>query len=865
MTSAHPSAGHAETGDDRGVLSGYLPAGPARGRYDELYDESGVVRPQWEPIVDRLVELGDAGARRLDTRVGELVDDDDVTYNVMAEDDSEAQLSRTVRWRLDALPMVIAPDEWDRLARGLAQRSLLFDTVLKDFYGPQRTLRNQIVPPELVFAHPGFLRRAVGVRVPGSRALLLHGADVGRLADGSFAVVDDHTQAPSGVGYAVAGRRVLSRALPVMFRGIAPRALSAFTQNLRLALLDVAPADAEDPSIVVLSPGASSETAFDQATLASTLGVPLVEADDLTVRNGGLYMRSLGRMKRVDVVLRRVDADYTDPLDLRPDSRLGVPGLVELMTRGAVGVVNPLGSGLLENPALHAYLPQLCRALLDEDLLLNSTPAFHLGAPSGDAVLDADRHDLVLTRFASGERVVGARLTELEWAELRTRIDAEPQFWCAKRLVDFSQAPSLLPGDGEVSARGFALRAFTVAQESGYAVLSGGLGQVLSDGPDGRLLSSSAAKDVWVPISEEVRTGVRVATVPARRALAPATPAVTPRMLSNMFWMGRYADRAEALVRLLSVARDRDEQYRNRPWQPGSRALQPLLDAVFAVSGVPFGFTSLRAEGPQATDVLAGLTALTVDDRVPGTVGHSVASLAEAARAVRDQMSMTTWKVLSGGERALATLAGVVDDDGVRLDEALTELLASLLAFAGLAHESLVRDPGWLMMDIGRRIERTLGLVALTREVVVPVTDPETESALLDAYLVTSESSVTHRRLYPGPARPRTAMELMLFDETNPRSAIFQLTTLRADFAGLPDELRSGTTERIVEDLITTLRRFDALDVDSVDEGRRTELDKLLASLREGLREVSDVLERTRFAPQVAARPLWAGTVQGGQ
>lgn len=863
MTSAHLCAG---------VLSGYPPAGPGADRYDELYDAAGAVRPHAEPMVDRLHELGVDGLRRVASRVGELVDDDDITYNVVTGDDPNAQTSRTTSWRLDALPWVIDPDDWDRLARGLAQRSLLLDAVLRDFYGPQHTVRQQVVPPEVVFAHPGFLRRAAGVRPPGPRSLFLHGADVGRLADGSFAVFADHTQSPSGVGYALADRRVMARALPVMFRTVTPRSPSVFAQNLRLALLAAAPAGIDEPTIVVLSPGSASETAFDQANLASALGASLVQASDLTMRSGGLYLRSLGRMKRVDVVLRRVDAQYCDPLDLRADSRLGVPGLVELMTRGAVGVVNTLGAGLLENPALHAYLPQLCRTLLDEDLLLHSTPTYHLATPEGRAAL-ADRDDLLLTQFASGERVVGARLSDGEWERLRARIGREPQLWSAKRLVEFSRAPSItLRGrhaTGTAVARGVALRAFTVAQESGYAVLSGGMGQVLADGLDGRLLVSTAAKDVWVPISEEIRSGVRVATTPpSRHALTAGSPAFTPRMLSCMFWMGRYADRAEALVRLLSAARERDEHYRHRPWQPGARSLQPLLDAVLAVSETTDSIGPLRAEGAQATDVLGGLIALTVEARTPGTVAHSIGRLAESARAVRDQMSMSTWKVLGGGEHALDSLAAAqrgdaVLLDGVLLDEALDELLVSLLAFAGLAHESLVRDPGWLMMDAGRRIERTLALTALTREIVVPTTDPDTESALLDAYLVINESSVTYRRLYPGPPQSEQTMALMLFDETNPRSAIFQLTALRGDLAELPDELRSGAAERTVEELITALQRFDPDDVEVLGDGRRVELETLLTVLRDGLQSMSDVLERTRFAPPAAARPLWAGPVAG--
>ncbi|MFC7752849.1 alpha-E domain-containing protein [Tsukamurella soli] len=397
--------------------------------------------------------------------------------------------------------------------------------------------------------------------------------------------------------------------------------------------------------------------------------------------------------------------------------------------------------------------------------------------------------------------------------------------------------------------------------------MSGGLGQVLVDGEAGELMYSSAAKDVWVPISEDTRTGVRVATVPPRPRPAPpvAGPISTPRVLSDLFWMGRYAERAEAMVRLLAVARDRNADYRNRPWQPGATSLQPLLDAVVAVSTTGGTLGPLRAEGPDQTDVAGRLRALTVDSRTPGTVAHSFWRLVGATRAVRDQMSTGTWVVLGGAERAMARLVAAEDEDGGQLDLTLGDMLVSLLAFSGLARESMVRDPGWLMMDAGRRIERSLQLVALTMHTVVPERDAETETALLDAYLVACESAVTYRRRHHSVTLARSAVDLMYFDEANPRSLIYQLGRLRSDLTELPDELRSGPAERVVEDLTAQVERFDPDDTDIVEDGWRAPLAALLTAIGDGLQEVSDVLERTRFAPPGQARPLWSGTVPGGE
>ncbi|WP_019203129.1 circularly permuted type 2 ATP-grasp protein [Tsukamurella sp. 1534] len=814
--------------------------------------------------LEGLRELDGDALRRLSGRVDGLIDDEGITYNALdAIPPQHLDPVEPGPWRLDPLPVLFGTEEWEALAKGVAQRSQLLDAVLKDFYGEQRIVGTGLVPPEVLFAHPGYIRRAVGVPSPGPRSLFLHAADVGRPAgagaDGSgpYAVYADRTQAPSGVGYALADRRVTSRALPREFRAEMPRPVSSFAAALRVQLLESAPPGAQDPTVVVLSPGSFSETAFDQAYLASVLGFPLVEASDLTVRDGGLYMRALGRMKRVDVVLRRVDSEFSDPLDLRTDSRLGVVGLVEMMTRGAVTVVNTLGSGVLENPALHAYLPELCRALLDEDLLLDSTPTLHAATPAGRAALDGPLDDALVIDFATGEQVVGGRLTAAQAETLRARIAADPTVWCVKTLVPFATEPALDRGV-EVVDRGFGLRVFSLGQEAGYSVLSGGLGQVLLDGDEGARMHSSRARDVWVPAGEEARA-VRVTTQSPRvTAIAASGPVATPRVLSDQFWIGRYAERAEAMVRLLTVAHDRNQEFRHRPWQPGAAALQPLLDAVVEVS-VTEELGRIVVEGAEQSDVVSCLRRRTLDPDVPGTVAHSGIRLRACLRAVRDQMSTDTWLVLSGAERSLGRLAAVRGDEGDQLDQTLGEVLVSLLAFSGLARESHVEDPGWLMMDAGRRIERALQLCALTASVVVPEAEPEVEAGMLDAYLVAGESAVTYRRRHRAVLRVGAAVDLMFFDATNPRSLTFQLDALAHDLQRQPDELRSAAAERVVTDLQARLRRFDTADAETVTDGRRAELSGLLDAVTDGLREVSDVLERTRFALPAEARPIWVG------
>src|SRR3954453_12719329 len=352
--------------------------------YDEFVDAAGNVRPAWQELAECVGERGRGGMDQLRSIVRGLVDNAGITYievdrhgSVVGRAPTNGDgTSEPGPWHLDALPLVISASDWDTLESGLVQRSRLLDAVLADLYGERRSVTGGVLPAQLLFAHPGYIRAARGIEVPGRHQLFMHACDISRAADGVFRVNADWTQAPSGAGYALADRRVVAHAVPDLYERIGPRPTSPWAQAMRLALIDAAPESAEEPVVVVLSPGIHSETAFDQAYLASVLGFPLVESADLVVRDGKLWMRSMGTLKRVDVVLRRVDAEYADPLDLRPDSRLGVVGLVEVLRRGAVTVVNTLGSGILESPGLLRFLPELAALLLDEKPQLNTPPVY---------------------------------------------------------------------------------------------------------------------------------------------------------------------------------------------------------------------------------------------------------------------------------------------------------------------------------------------------------------------------------------------------------------------------------------------------------------------------------------------------------
>ncbi|WP_425295442.1 circularly permuted type 2 ATP-grasp protein, partial [Nocardia abscessus] len=885
---------------------------PVPGYHDELVDAEGNVRRIWSELSADFAELGGDGLGRLDSRVRRLIDDDGITY---VEAGASADATAPSPWRLDPIPLLVAADDWIRLEAGLEQRSRVLDEVLTDVYGPRRTIGSGLLAPEVVFGHRGYIRAAHGITVPGRHQLFLHACDLSRWSDGRFRVLADWAQAPAGAGYALADRRVVSTAIPESFEHANPRPLTPFARAMRSMLIESAQIGDDEPVVVVLSPGVHSETAFDQAYLASTLGFPLVESADLVVRDGALWMRSLGTLKRVDVVLRRVDAEFSDPLDLRPDSHLGVVGLVEVLRRGAVTVVNTLGSGLLENPALAGFLPGLSRALLGEDLLLESAPSYWGGHDRERAHLIAHLDRLVLRSAVDGATLFGPELSREQRDELKARIGAHGWQWVGQEPAQFSVAPAVRDDDG-LAAAPVGMRLFSLAHRGGYTVMSGGLGQLRQRTTE-RAAIKVAAKDIWVRAAPQAAaaTSPEPPRAERERRTAPIVAAISsPRVLNDLFWMGRYGERAEDTARLLIATHERYQEFRYRPWLEGAQALPVLFAALGRTtataapaegpsgpeahapapqqnssdrdmlsrsgdvpvaqygddrahtaagsigysdhepravpalpgaggsteaaaqqpfSGEPFATEGSAAQSPRAgapkaegsetvreraevrssvarveavaragarqsvtgveavaerpgSDAPTGasreghdyLVALTIDRDLPGSLAFAIERYGNAARAVRDQLPTDTWMILGAIDRALACYPGAVDDQEAELSDVHAQTLAGLLALSGIDGESLVRDAGWYVRDIGKRIERGLASTALLSAALTQQYPEETEREVTEWVLRATESSVSYRRRHRDSVRISDLAELLLFDTANPRSLAYQLDRL---------------------------------------------------------------------------------------
>lgn len=868
-------------------------AAPGGVSLDELVGPDGAVRAASRDLAASVDLLGTAGLLTRRAQVRRLVEDDGVTYGTPDEArDGLRDTARPVRrWQLDPLPVVLDADEWAALAPGVRQRAELLDAVLTDLYGPRVLLREGVVPAQVVLAHPGFLRVADQVRATVSRSLFLTATDLGRGPDGVWRVLADRTQAPSGAGYAMENRRVVSRVLPGLYRDTPLERLRAFFHTVRAALQEAAPAGVEAPRVVLLTPGAASETAFDQAFLATLLGYPLVEGQDLTVRDGRVWMRSVGRLEPVDVVLRRVDASWCDPLELRPDSRLGVPGLLEAARSGAVSVVNPLGAGVLENPGLAPFLAAACRVLLGGDPLLESVPTLWLGddAARRHVLADLDRYVLKpIGRGVGRASVFGWELSEAARDDQRRRVEADPGAWCAQEPLDMSTAPVVTSRGLE--ARHLVLRTFAVAQGGEYRLMAGGLARVAGR-VGSRFVSSSdgaLAKDVWVLSPDATGSGAgAIAGVADSLTLAapsPLTPALAPRVAEDLFWLGRYAERAEDTARLLRVVDDLAEDHGRRPETVGGRALAVLLNATTHVTTTYPGFVALD-EGADLEPPHGELLRLVVDAARPGTLGFAVRRTAEVAHGVREQLSLDTWVVLGSIERVVAELsehaAAAAPGDEPPLQPTLARVLEGLLAFAGLGAESMVRDTGWYFMDLGRRLERGLQLVSVLRAALARSRGAAVDALVLESVLVAGESVITFRRrhaaggaaygLAPGGAPGGTGggssahaagvLDLLLLDRTNPRSLVYQLERAEADLRHLPDPPRNAVLDTGLRAVAARLREADPAALAATGpDGARTALTDLLDALLREVAALSRAVEQAHFVHAAPLRPLPVAT-----
>ena len=762
---------------------------------DEYIAQDGAPREVWTRFFEAFAALSPADIERRFGAADRHLREAGVTYR--APGDAAEKL-----WPLSHLPLLIGEAEWQQLCTGIVQRAELLELVLNDLYGEGRLIAEGAVPAAAIAGSTEYLRSVCGIKPPGGRYLNLYAADVGRGPDGRWWVLNDRTQAPSGAGYALENRLVLSRAFASLYKSMNVERVAPFFEAFRESLR--ASADRDEPRIGLLTPGQFSETYFEHATLARYLGFLLVEGDDLAVSGDRIHIRTVAGLKRLDVLLRRVDSNFLDPLELDASSHLGVPGLIDVIRKNGVVVANMPGSGVMEARALLGFLPSLSRRFFSEELKIPHIATWWCGQKSAREEVLSRLDDFAIEGayvrgvpgFPGNGPVLASELSPSERDRLKTAIEHRGLDFVGQELVRLSTTP--VWENGRIAPRPFVLRVFAAATQDGWTVMPGGFCRI-ADQLDARAVSmgdGTRAADVWVVSDKAVST---TTLLPASdsvriRRVAGVLPS---RAADNLFWLGRYLERAEATLRLVrALGLQRDHSRAATSQHSVDRIARLLVAWGAASSGARSQTARIATEALQAADKFGSALSL-------------IRSALRTAASLRERLSPDAWQVIT--ETAARLSEEVHDDDGVVSAAELT--LRELATFSGLSQENMNRAAGWRFLDMGRRAERAINTARFARQFAYEEADEED----LDILLTLVDCQITYRSRYLVAPLLAPVRDLVVLDPYNPRSVAFQISALNDHIADLPALREGGLIERphrLAVALRATLTTGEAVELD---------------------------------------------------
>ncbi len=819
--------------------------------FDELISADGSVRKHWRAIVSFLQMAGLERAAAMSERIQRRIAENGITLDSFSDPGQVEQ-----PWKLDLVPLVLDQSEWAMIERALIQRVRLYEALLGDLYGRQETINGGLLPGALIYNDPSFLRPLHGIATRDTR-LMFMALDLARDANGHWRILDTHTETIAGHGYALANRVVHADVCGRMFRECNALRISGFYQSVAQELVRRTGQDA--PSIAILGPNPDHETYLNHAYMARYMGYQLLEGSDLRVVGGKVYHKTLAGLQPIDLLVRAVEAAKADPLELRPDGFDGPAGLVQAVRTNPSLIANALGTAIVENRGIASYIPALSRFFLGEEQVLGDMARLWLGDPAArDSVLADQDAYLLRPAFEAtarpGHAQPGRRLSEMAPAE-REALVAELALngarWVAEQPTQFATAPSF-DGTGLI-AKPYAIRCFVAASEDGYTVLPGGLALTVEKGAAIALTSDAAeSRDVWIATSEPQgphysRWRISEEEVQVQR-LGIRLPS---RVADNLYWLGRYVERADWTMRVMRNALSR-----------GDEDLRPIRRADAAQSAIEVIMNKgRRAAGGTLPAQSPGAGAPTLEQKVeqlfsstgnPYGILITFQNIRRLARQSRDRLSLDSWRLLNALTTNRPQTSNGPGDPAVELVDWLDQLIADLAAFNGLMHENMTRNFGWRFMDLGRRIERALQMAELLNTVLGTVVEDAEQTEHLAFLLETADCFITYRARYRFAPTFPLVLDLLMVDETNPRGIAFQLLEISNHLVELPkaslDAIRTPE-QRLALELFTQVRLADMDSLRFADQnGHRIHLTAALGRLVSGLPELSDIISRRYFS-----------------
>lgn len=819
---------------------------PPASRFDELRDGNGQVRPHWRDFARTLSQLSPEECQRRQASARATVQDNGVTYNVY---DDRAGQARP--WQLDIVPFILSSADWKAIEAAVIQRAMLADMILRDVYGPQELMASGVLPSHLVTGHPQFLRPLCGSTPAGGAHVHLYSADLARGPDGAWKVMASRADAPGGLGYALENRLVVSQTFPENFGDMRVARLAAFFNAYKESILGLGVSRRD--RAVLLTPGPYNETYFEHVYLAHYLGLTLVQGDDLAVRDGEVFLKTLTGLERVAAIFRRVDSDFCDPLELRGDSALGVPGLVEAVRAGGVVLANALGGGVIESPAMDAYLPAISHHLLGEELKIPDISTIWCGTDWGRKEAIA-RMDQCILRDAFDARPLfsrnssarlGADLSGEERERAIARLKQRGETMVLQEISPLGVAPVF--EQGKFGAKPVSLRVFAAWTPNGWMVMPGGLTRVAADDTVRALSMQSGAssKDAWVisptPVDSFslLANGGRALEIKRHGESAPS------RAMDNLFWLGRYAERTESFVRILRAVTARASDEPAAALDVARKLLIPFSQASDSPIEEIAGDEELMEE----------LQLLIYSPRNSRGLQRLLRRVEQTAWSVRDRLSLDTWRTIN---------ALTVNEDLPPADEPfeaagarfyLDALVRRAAALSGLSAENMTRGPNWVFMELGRRLERGQHLAWLVRQTVADADALETEHMRI--VLEIADSAMTYRSRYLNVFQLVPFVDLLLLDENNPRSCAFQLAAIENHLRELPRitlAQRSDVPRTIAQEMRGAAANANPARLAFCELGARPGLIELTDNIIFSAGELSDAIADAYFQHATRSR-----------
>jgi uncharacterized circularly permuted ATP-grasp superfamily protein/uncharacterized alpha-E superfamily protein len=777
---------------------------------DEMLDANGEIKPVWLNLITRLSRMSEGELHDRFARADRYLRDAGVFYRTYGAQ-AAARGSGERSWPISHIPVLIDSKEWEAVSKGLVQRADLLEALIADIYGDNKLVQEGILPPQLVAANPEFLRPLVGVKPVGGHYLHFCSFEVGRGPDGKWWVLADRTQAPSGAGFALENRVATTRALSDIYAESHVHRLAAFFGAFRDALQGHK--QYPEDRIAVLSPGPANETYFEHAYIARYLGFMLLEGEDLTVVNNRVMVRTVAGLKPIGVLWRRLDASYADPLELDQNSHIGTPGMVQALRSGTLTLVNALGSGILETRALLAFMPTICRRLTGQDLTMPSIATWWCGQKSEREHVAANIERMVIGPAYSrmpffddnGQSVLGSSLRETAKDTVGEWLASEGSKLVGQEVVTLSTTPVYV--DGKLTPRPMSLRVFAARTATGWQIMPGGFARIGS-GDDVAAIAMQAggtAADVWIVSNKPVG---KPTLLPPEESFTRNMPGSLPsRAADNLYWLGRYIERAEGALRIL------------RAW-----------NLRYAESADP--------EAPLLADVSRYLESIDIDmgKAVPTPLLRNIDSAIYSASNIRDRFSPDGWLALTDLAKTARRFHEAVQpgDDAAH---AMTVLLRKLAGFAGLVHENMYRFTGWRFLSIGRHLERALHMTRLLGH----MSGEDAPDGSLDMLLEIGDSVMTHRRRYNVATARLTVADLLALDPLNPRSVLYQLNEIRTEVEQLPNAFVNGQMSPFYRE---AMRLHSGLAV-MTPEGMNEDV---YQKLEQEMEKLSDILGQTYFS-----------------